>query len=74
VFVVSIFFIIFSNVSGSMQLRGKKYILVVKRFAGVGIPLAASCYEGKVGNGIRTGVCHVIFLIDLAQSSFLFFR
>jgi hypothetical protein len=52
-------FIMFSNVSGSMQLRGKKYMLVVKCCAPQGWECRSlqAAFQGQVDNGIGTEVC-----------------
>jgi len=58
-----------------MQLRGNKYMLVVKCYALQGWEYHSlqAAFQGQVQNGIRTGVCNVgvFFYVDLAQSSFL---
>jgi len=74
---LSVLFIVISHVAGSMQLRGKKYILVVKCNALQGWEYHSlqAAFQGQVENGIKTGVCHVgsffLFYVYLDQYSFL---
>ena len=44
-----------------MQLRGKKYMLVVKCYALQGWEYHSlqAAFQGQVENGIRTGMCRV---------------